>query len=52
MSESLVDELVLEVNIGTIGKDSGMEYVEGLYSHLYYTVLAKCGYCHGDNCRF
>ena len=43
--------LTLEVNIGTNGEDTGIEYVEGSYSHLSHStvaVLAKRGYRHGD----
>ena len=42
MSESLVEDLALEVNVGTIRKDTGIEYVEGSYSHLYYTLYCSC----------
>ena len=50
MSKSLVEDLALVVTVGTIGKDTGIENVEGSCSHLYTTVavLAKCRYCHGD----
>ena len=49
MSKSLVEDLAVVVTVGTIGKDTGIEYVEGSCSHLYTTiaVLAKCGYRHG-----
>ena len=36
---AVVDDLALEVSAATYGKDTGIEYVEGLYSHLYYIVL-------------